>query len=92
MTKRMLSVSQIVEFDHSKNNLSDAMQADYKRAKQLVLSTKYFKKASESMEKIIFDNNESLQTRILAVFIAGTMVGNRTIIEGKNDTKIFIPK
>jgi hypothetical protein len=78
--KRILTIVTCIEFDHDKKNLSEAMQADYEKARDLVLSTKEFSNASQSIEKLVFDNNENLQTRILAVFIAGTMVGNKTII------------
>ena len=80
--KRILSIATSIEFDHTKPNLSEAMQADYEKAKALVLSTKVFDKASQGIEKMVFDNNENLQTRILAVFIAGTMIGggSKTII------------
>jgi len=62
-------------FDHDKNGLGDAIDADYDRALALVRSSKRYENGSMLIEYLLFNNTESIQTRILAVFMAGTSRG-----------------
>ncbi len=92
MTKRMMKVLSTWEMDHTKDSLGEALGADYEKARSMAMQTIKLKKTSEAIEDMMFNNNEPLQTRILAVFIAGTIRGNRPPIIAIGELKIKPPE
>lgn len=70
--KHVLKIIQVFEFDHENTSFSGAIKgADFDKAKQLAMKTLTLRNSSEAIEDILFYNNESLQTRILAIYVAG---------------------
>lgn len=85
--KRLLKVMTPFEFNHDSESLGEAMNADYEKAKRLAMETLRKRKVSEAIEDLIFNNNENMPTKILAVFLAGSFHDQRRggIIIGKID-------
>ena len=71
----MLNVSTSMNIDHSKGAIGEALNADYAEAYKIAMSTVKYQKASEAIEDMIFNHNVPIQTRFLAVFIAGVLRG-----------------
>lgn len=86
--KRILKILTTIEFDHEKNSLGEALNADYETARNMAMRTIKFKKTSEAIEDLLLNNNEPLQTRVLAVYIAGTIRGNRPPIIAIGEIKL----
>lgn len=87
MSKHVLRIIVTWEFDHSNASMAAAMGADMEAAHALVrrefINTITGKQdgASRMIENIIFNSDASLQTRILAVYIAGSL--------SKSDIKVI---
>jgi len=75
MKKRILNISTAMQVDHSKDSIGEALGADYDEARRIALSTVKYEKASEAVEDMIFNHNVPIQTRFLAVFVAGVIRG-----------------
>ena len=75
MKDRMLNISSVMRIDHSKDAAGEALGANYTEARKIAMSTVKYQKASEAIEDMIFNHNVPIQTRFLAVFIAGVLRG-----------------
>lgn len=74
--RHVIKIVEVFEFDHDKEKLGDAViGSNYEKARELALKALSMPKPSAAIESLMFDNTESLQTRVLSLFIAGYVRG-----------------
>jgi hypothetical protein len=83
VAKHILKVAARWDIDSTKDGVGEALGADYKKVIELIQNTRKITRISETIETIMFDNNEPIQTRILAVYLAGIIYAKKST-DGSN--------